>query len=126
MGLDLKLLVVDGVSNGLPVYAHTMIEMQRDSDLFAHIDNAGLRSITLQPESQPFNSFVSHLDNGEQGYGKVTDTAYWEPVAFVRSNDLAETMACFAKRHNFPSPWNDAAADFLAAIQPTWVGLWWH
>ncbi len=85
MGLDLCLLPFDGDS-GNWAYSHTMLQCNRDSELFEKIQK--LKSIRVPPD---FGTFHCRDDEYEQPhYGNTQETPYGEPVEYVLAHDLVK------------------------------------
>lgn len=121
MGVDLKLLVVEG-DQGTWGFAHTMLELDRDYPLHKLIQ-------ALKPYERPtfrFSSFVSRVPDGsvrdEYCYGEVKETPYGERLTFVDSLDLATVLDSDPET----GPRNKAAAAYLRLIPRTTVALYWH
>lgn len=123
MGVDLKLLIVDGDS--VP-YSHTMLELDRAREFWPHVEK-----LKTSRFDKPLSSYCSRVPDGEmQGescYGKTETTPYGDELFWVYAKDLTgipeEHLAPFLKMSQF----NRAAWAYLAALPPkTRVGLYWH
>lgn len=122
MGVDLKLLVVDG-NCGSWGYAHTMMEFGRNYEAFDKIKEH------CQPQARPefkLSSYASRVPDGkmegEACYGDVTETPYGEPITYVYANKIVEAL-----KDTKLYQWQIAAVAYLNTLPPeTLVGLYWH
>jgi len=118
MGMDLKLLVVDGASESWG-FSHTILSVSRDYDLF--------RKIIGDFERRTFNLsiYVATVPDGsmegESYYGHVKDTPYGEPITYIEIEKLAKTMSkCTDLSQN-----NKAILAYLKDCPYDLVALYW-
>jgi hypothetical protein len=121
MGVDLKLLIVDGgpfpPDKPTFAFAHTMIEFGRWYDVFARLDKKAFP----MPDGLDFTSYVSQRDDGEQGYGRVTGTPYGNPLTFITAADFLDCCS------GANSGRGKAAMAYVRELPPeTWIGLYYH
>lgn len=122
MGVDLKLLVVDG-DMGNSAFAHTMLEFGRNYD--AHDK--------IREQSHPipwkdFSSYVSRVPDGsmkgETCYGDVNEDCYGEKLKYVRADDFLKAVKSFLPNLSHRQM---AAYVYLEAMPPeTKIVLYWH
>lgn len=121
MGVDLKMLVLDGyiAAEGERKefgFAHTVLEIGGDYDYHNLVLRCPSRDV---PEN--FSSYVATREDGEQGYGQVRKDCYGHVVKMVRAGDLAKI------KHRPDYDRLRAAIAYVKALSPdTWVALYWH
>lgn len=123
MGLDLKLLVVDGMIGGRPAFSHTLLTIEeRDHDFFDALREAQREPF---PPLAEFNSFEGCNDEDEHAvYGNTLKDAYGEKLSFVTA---AQFVECADRFPEFAEgEFNRAAVAYVRALKPkTLIGLYW-
>lgn len=123
MGVDLRLLVVDG-NLGHWGFAHTVLNLDRDYDLHEAIN-------AMNPQLRPawkLSTWAGQIIpdgkyKGERTYGDVESDPYGDPLKYLTSQQVAEAF----DRTNNLSPMNKAYAACVKAMpKDTLIGLYWH
>jgi hypothetical protein len=116
MGVDLKMLVVDGHYPGVISFAHTMMETGQNYDFHNKV-----KKLPSEPVPDDFTSYVARDAEGESCYGQVRDDCYGERVRMVRAGDVVKL------RYKQGYTRLKAAIAYLRELPPdTWVALYWH
>lgn len=122
MGVDLRLLPIDGDHGTVVNFSHNVLSLERRRELWepiAEIEKAHGRDV---PEN--FDSFIGRRADGETGYGRTIESPYGTPVRYVRAADLLPLAEHEAVTDN---PKNHAAWAYLAALPADYkVALYWH
>ena len=111
MGIDLKLLPIEH-QHGDFGYAHTVLTLERHSDLWEVI-----WELRMQPVPRDFSSFFGPTcERGESHYGRMTEDAYGEDLRSVAVKELLkisdhEGVRDYAEK-------NAAAWAYLAELDP--------
>lgn len=117
MGVDLALLPIGGELSRGKRCAFSLIECERDSDIWEAIedlvkakgqDATGLRSYMSDADG------CEHCDR--RGYGDTTQDAYGAPIKMLRARDLA-TLATLVNT-SFSAWANAPIWAYLARLQP--------
>lgn len=123
MALDARLLPVNqaGRDSG---YAHTVLSLDRDYELFERIKKVERHELPLFQCSTWFGRQIKDGQcEGERTYGPVDETPYGEKMKYATAHELAKAMlvngADMSKN-------NLAAAHYLAYIADCYVGIYWH
>lgn len=120
MGIDLKLLVVDGMIHGETIFSHTIIEVGGgQSEKLEPVEKAHGLDV-----SRRFSSYLSRVPDGsckdECCYGTVIDTPYGLPLKHVSAVELKGMLGDDTPRRR-------AAQAYIDALPPeTRVALYWH
>ncbi len=120
MGVDLKLLVTHGnrQANAGIAFAHTMIELERRSDLWEPIGDVE------SEKAYPLSSYVARDADGESCYGRIEKDCYGADIRWVEAGALAKLHDNANVTNN---PTNRAAWAFLRELPPdTMIALYWH
>lgn len=123
MGLDLKLLVVDGMIGGRPAFSHTMLTLQEQNHNFFD----ALREVQREP-FPPLAEFNSHEGRDDEDehtvYGNTVEDAYGDTLSFVTA---AQFVECADRSPEFAEwEFNRAAVAYVRALEPeTLIGLYW-
>lgn len=122
MGLDLKLLPIFSRMRDAMWYSHSVIELQRKSELFEKILEVEKKVGILVPPD--FNSYLSRGEgNEEPHYGKTCWTPYGDPVKYVKVKDLLKFQYCDDVIYNFL---NRAVWAYLKELpKDTRIALFW-
>lgn len=130
MGIDARLLVVDG-NCGDWGFSHTVLSLDRDYELWEEIK-------ACEPQLRPgfsLHTFAGkRIDSGyyegERVYGEIERDPYGDPIRFLTANHLGEAFAAWGRKSEHPerlSKHNIAAGCFLQMLpEQTLVGLYWH
>ncbi len=128
MGIDLKLLPVEANLSGSSGFSHSILSLERRSELWDAIDE----NVTTWPKpTWTLSSFLGRQDNGEHGYGDTDETPYGDRIEFCFAANLAEVIEAFnekeAHEYDIPPPvLNVATAAYLKCLPPqTEIGLYW-
>lgn len=125
MGLDLKLLIVDGELTHRP-YSHTMLTLDRtgiaqlvrgiDEKHGAEFENGGLYCFLATPKGDK--------DGAGEHYGVATETPYGDPICWVH----AKRLKSLARRKEVTtSRFNKAAWAYVCELpDDTRIGLYFH
>lgn len=112
MGLDLKLLVLDGDD-----FSHTVMPLDRQYTLFDC-----WRCLKGTPVPSNFTCYMGRTPDGERAYGGCTVDPYGESLTMVSAGDLVRAGQAL----EFYSAKNTATIAYLNALQPeTLVALYW-
>lgn len=109
MGMDLTLMPF-GADQGEWGYAHEMLDIPRDYELFDRI-----RELPALPVPAKFHTFRGVGDDGEHKYDETKETPYGDPL-------LATTMR-HLKTCDIPGP---HGAFVAASPDNQRVALYWH
>jgi len=122
MGVDLKLLIVDGKIDGVPYFSHSMLEVSRRRELWGPIGEIEKKVGRDVPVN--FYTFVGRQENGEHGYGQTNCTPYGDPLKYVTVADLLPIESLEGVQD---SPTNVAIWAWMKAMPPeTMIALYWH
>ena len=121
MGLDLRLLIVDGKANDWG-FSYSMLECNRDYSLFNAIGEQVSEEIPLTFKLQ---SYVARRDDGKSWYGLLESTdAYGHRRRWLRADALAKAFADSAQDL---SSFNRAIGAFVKNLSPDrFIVLDWH
>lgn len=122
MGIDLKLLIVDGYMSDEFSFSHTIMEFGRIYDVFELLDKkAFFRDIKLA-------TYLATISNGpmtgEYCYGVITETPYGNKLTYIYAKDLIEVMKYYEGHFNF----NTRACIAYVRELPSYnlIGLYYH
>lgn len=123
MGVDLRLLIVDGdcaSSESRWGYSHSMLEVQRRRDLWPEISRLKSHELTIT-----LYCYMSRDHRGEHCYGELGATdPYGSKFMYVLAGELSN----LSKNENVKdSAFNRGIWAMLAEIDPnTKIVLYWH
>ena len=122
MGVDLKLLPIFSRMSGTKWLSHSVIELQRKSELFEKIIEIEKKVGILVPPD--FTSYLSRGEgNEEPHYGETCWTPYGDPVRYVRVKDLLKFQYCDDVMYDFL---NRAVWAYLKELpKDTRIALFW-
>lgn len=113
MGIDLKLLIVDGRISENEFFSHTVFTVNRDSQLFDEID-----SKTFNLPLVKLNSYFS-----KNGYGHIEKDFYGVTIKFIKAIDLYNIFIMY---HFKFAPIDKGITHYLFNIPTdTLIGLYW-
>jgi hypothetical protein len=122
MGVDLKLLIVDGRVGPNDGYSHTMLEFGRWYDVFD-----GLHKIERTIPGFELSGYVAKGENGDPAYGTVTKTPYGEALKYVSAAEFLACVQSFVDETGYSDQWSRACCAFVRELKPdTLIGLYWH
>jgi len=84
MGVDLRLLPVDGDHGGHLFFSHMIISLDRNAIIGAVREVAEKHAKEIP---SPLSCYVAHQEDGE-GYGHATEDPYGDPLTFVLAKHL--------------------------------------
>lgn len=124
MGVDLKLLIVDGNMGSNAGYSHSMVEYGRHYDLFE-----ALNKVARTIPGFRLSGYLSRIPDGswkdESGYGEITETPYGDPLTYVSAREF---LACVAS--HLPDRLDSLANGCVALIREldddAWICLYYH
>ena len=117
MGLDLRLLPIDGDS--VP-YSHQLLSLERAYDLFDKIKE--LPQMPTPPNLSSFNGY--HPERHETVYGKTTQTPYGDELTYCLVRDLIKLRPDNHCALNCAAwAWLKVMADYEPLMK---IALYWH
>jgi hypothetical protein len=118
MGVDLRLLPVFTDSNDF-ICSFSVLELERRRELWPLINDLPQYELPA-----PLSCWTARIENGEHGYGKLTETAYGDPPKWVTALALVGLRDAEPVRDNYV---NRAVWAYLAELPPeTRIVLDWH
>ena len=119
MGVDLKLLIVEG--SGDNTYAHTMMEFGQYYNLFDRLNEHAVAGIYGS-----LSTYLAEIPDGEwegeSGYGDVTVTPYGQPLTYLSAAEFVWLASGFELQTR-----GRAAVAYLKELPAdTWICLYYH
>lgn len=119
MGLDLKLLPIDGRDMTGRYSTKNILCCERDSDMFEAIREAAIE----KPVSDPVLCYFSRNDDdGESCYGEITETPYGGPLTKCTAKQLVTEL--MHSKLDGDNTWVFAALQAMDSRQE--IILYWH
>ncbi len=117
MGIDLKLLIVDGHMSDHG-YSHSLLEWGRN-----YPTHELIKSIAFDLPIYSLNSYFHYEPLiASRTYGKVNEDCYGDKIKYCKAGDFIKTLKDIQLDN-----WQRACIAFISIIpEDTLIGLYWH